>query len=339
MAPSTRPRPAGRRRVVRGVVRTVVLLLAAVGLVSLVLPTSPGVGRFDSTQARAAYLKAYAAAMATLPPPTRTHDVSTSFGTARAYEWVPDGVTAGDPRFDHPVILLPGITSGAPMWAENLLHFIQDRRVVVFDAVGDAGLSQQTVPITSMADQATWIAEAIDQVTSGSAHIVGHSFGGATAVAYARAHPDRIASLTLLEPAFILAYPPASTFFWTTVMILPVPQSWREYATMRIAGESGPIDYSDPVARMIDRAAAGYTSELPTPAPIDDAERAAMQMPIYVAIADEHSLAGGATAAERAETFPNARVKVWPDTTHSLPMQAAEPLAAELTVFWAEHDR
>jgi pimeloyl-ACP methyl ester carboxylesterase len=335
---STHERSARWRKVLRIVGRTVVVLLAALGLLWLVLPSSPGVGRFDSTQDRAAYVEAYNAAMATVPSPNRTLDVPTSYGTARAYEWNP-GLTAGDPRFDRPVILLPGISSGAPMWGENLPDFADDRRVIVFDAVGDAGLSQQTVPIRSMADQAGWVAEAIGHLAPGQAHIVGHSFGGATAIAYAQAHPNRVASLTLLEPAFALAYPPASTFFWATVMILPVPQSWREHATMRIAGEEGPIDYADPVARMIDRAAAGYTSELPTPTPLDDAERGALHMPVYVAIADSHSLAGGATAAERAETFPDARVKVWPDTTHSLPMQAAEPLAAELKVFWAEHDR
>lgn len=333
-------KPTARwRKVLRVVGRTIVGILAALGLLWLLLPSSPRVGRFGSTQDRAAYLEAYHAAMATLPPPTRTLDLPTSYGTARAYEWNPEGLTAGDPRFDRPVILLPGITSGAPMWSENLPDFADERRVIVFDAVGDAGLSQQTVPLKSMADQAGWVAEAIEQVAPGQAHIVGHSFGGATAMAYARTHPGRIASLTLLEPAFTLAYPPASTFLWATVMTLPVPSSWREYATAKIAGEEGPIDYTDPVARMIDKAAAGYTSELPTPTPLDEAELAALDVPTYVAIADRHSLAGGATAAERARTLPDVRVKVWPDTTHSLPMQAAKALAADLTVFWAEHDR
>ena len=53
-----------------------------------------------------------------------------------------------------PVMLIPGRSSGAPIWADNLVAFSSHHPVVVFDALGDAGLSVQAAPLTDMADQA-----------------------------------------------------------------------------------------------------------------------------------------------------------------------------------------
>ncbi|WP_425309024.1 alpha/beta fold hydrolase [Ammonicoccus fulvus] len=326
------------RRRLRRVGFVTLAALAALGLAGLVIPTSPGVGHFRTPGDRDAYVEAYLAALATLPAPTRTLDLTTRFGTVRAYEWSPPEIAATDPRFTIPVVFMPGRASGAPMWRENLPSLIGHRRLVIFDALGDAGLSAQTVLITSMADQAAWLEESVGQLAEGRVHVVGHSFGGATAMAYARAHPERIASLTLLEPAFTFAYPPASTFFWASVLGLPVPASWRDRATREIAGEDDPIDYSDPVARLIDRAAAGYSADLPVPTPLNAHQLADLRVPVYLALADHKSLAGGERAAERARGLPCATVQIWPNTTHSLPMQVVEPLAEELVTFWAAHD-
>ena len=59
-------------------------------------------------------------------------------------------------------------------------------------------------------------------------------------------------------------------------------------------------------------------------------------MPTYVAIADRDSLAGGGAAADQARRLPDGTVDVWPDTTHSLPMQAKDKLDAELAKPQAE---
>lgn len=133
----------------------------------------PGVGHFRSAAGRAAYVEAYERAMSALPPPTSTHDVPTAFGTVRAYEW-------STPELDDtvPVVLVPGRSSGVPMWSENLPAFLDHHRVLAFDALGDAGLSVQSVPLDTIDDQARWIADALTRLGAGDAHVVGHSFGG-----------------------------------------------------------------------------------------------------------------------------------------------------------------
>lgn len=69
-----------------------------------------------------------------------------------------------------------------------------------------------------------------------------------------------------------------------------------------------------------------------------DAELAQLTMPVYVAIASGDSLAGGAAASERAEQLPRGTVQTWPDTTHSLPMQAAGALEPVLLEFFAANE-
>ena len=58
-------------------------------------------------------------------------------------------------------------------------------------------------------------------------------------------------------------------------------------------------------------------------------------MPVYVGLGGKDSLAGGAAAADKAQThLPQATVKIWPTATHSLPMQVPDALGRELLEFW-----
>lgn len=60
--------------------------------------------------------------------------------------------------------------------------------------------------------------------------------------------------------------------------------------------------------------------------------------PVYVALADSSPITEGKASLPKAELIGDVTAKVWPNTTHSLPMQLAEPLTAELERFWATHD-
>ena len=137
-------------------------------------------------------------------PPSVTADIDTDFGAVRVYEW-----HTPETKDSMPVVLIPGRSSGAPMWADNLAAFSSRHRVMAFDALGDAGLSVQAAPLADMADQAAWIHQVLARQAPRGAHIVGHSFGGATAAAYADHYPTEVRSLTLLEPVFTFSYPSA----------------------------------------------------------------------------------------------------------------------------------
>lgn len=318
----------------RGWLRRVAIIACVLGAILVVgglLQRDGEVGKFRTAEGYAAYKREYDAALADMPAPKRVLDVPTDFGTVRAYEW-------STPETEHsvPVVLIPGRASGAPMWSENLAGFARQHRVIAFDAIGDAGLSTQRVPLTDTAQQAHWVHQTLKELAPEGAHIVGHSFGGATAATYAHHYPGEVKTLTLLEPAFVFGYPPASVLWWSAITQLPgLPQSAREYALGKISGS----EYSaeTPVARMIDVGSKEYSAALPTPHPLTNQEAAELRMPVYVAIAGGFSLAGGSGGADTAkELIPHAQVKVWPDTTHSLPMEVADPLADELAEFWGQ---
>jgi pimeloyl-ACP methyl ester carboxylesterase len=314
----------------------VVVVLAAVTVLRLVSPGAPQAGAWRSVQGREEYVDAYERVLQQLPEPAVTSDVRTRYGTVRAYQWS-GGAGAGVP----PVVLLPGRTSGAPMWRDNLPGLAGPHRIIALDPLGDAGMSEQSVPMTGMPDQAAWLDDVLDEIAPETAvHLVGHSFGGATAAAYALEHPDRVASLTLLEPVFTLAGPPLSIYLWSTIILLPTPQSWRDEALRRLGGvddepPAGRQEAEDPLVRMIDVGAREYSARLPRPQVLDAGRLAALTMPVYVGLGGKHSLAGGQAAADAARAhLPQATVEVWPGTSHSLPMQVPDALGRDLLAFW-----
>ncbi|MET7280116.1 alpha/beta fold hydrolase [Kribbella sp. NPDC005582] len=317
-----------------------VVLLACVatfstgGLVTLLAVSGPGVGHFRTLAGHNAYVTAYQAAMATLPKPTQVRDLTTSFGTVRAYAWI-----NSRPVDDVPVVLLPGRSSGVPMWGTNLPDFAGHRTVYAFDAIGDSGMSTQTIPMREIGDSAQWVEEVLAGLDLHQVHLVGHSQGGGLAAAVAVRYPGRIASLTLLEPILTLGMVPVWALGWTAVASVPgLPKSWRAHALNKIGGiQDDAVDPNDPIARMIAAGSEHFdSSSLPNPHPLTDDQLRGLRMPVYVALAPHHSLAGG-DAAKKAQLIPNVQVKVWPNTTHSLPMQAGAALNVELENFWANH--
>ena len=313
-----------RRRRGRRVVRVLVVVLAVVGVWSIgsAVLGPPGVGHFRSAAGRTAYVQAYDQAMALLPGPTAQYDIHTDFGVVRAYEWSTDETARTTP-----VVLLPGRSSGVPMWSVNLAGFAAGHRVIAFDALGDAGMSVQSSPLTSMADQAEWIDQVLRVLAPDGVHLVGHSFGGATAVAYACLHPERVRSLALLEPVFTFGYPPARFMAWAMVASLPlIPEGVRERALGRIGGADGEAESQDPMAVMIRTGTRHYSADLPTPSPLSEDEASTMTMPVYVAIAEHESLAGGERAAPRAqELLPRATVKIGPTPPTHCPCRSPRP--------------
>ena len=313
----------------------VVLALAGAVSIGRTVTGSADVGHFKTVQGREEYVGYYQQAMAAMPTPSSVQDVPTDFGTVRVYIW--DAENRAADLDSSPVVLLPGRSSGVPMWSANVPLLTRSRQVIAFDALGDAGLSVQSAPLTSMEDQASWIDQVVSAVAPRGAHLVGPSFSGATATAYARLHPQRVRSLTLLEPVFTFAYPPVGKLGWVMVASLPgLPESLREKALGRIGGEN--FAGSDPLALMIKAGSEHFEADLPTPSPLTKEEASALTMPVYVAIAGKGSLvAGGGKAVERAEKLlPGARVQTWKYATHSLPMQEAEPLAQVLEPFWRQ---
>ena len=308
-------------------------IIAAAVVVCIVLyfvmTDSSPIGYWRSAEGKESYQEAYANAMDMLPVPTQTHDIPTSYGTVRVYEWANE-----QHRSETPAIFLPGRSSGVPMWAENLPAIAATRPVYALDALGDTGLSTQTVPLKNGADQAAWIEDVLSVLHLESVHLIGHSFGGWGAANYASHYPDRIATLTLLEPVVTFQGLSLSVYLKTIPLALPfLPESWRESALQDIGGGT-PVDLNDPLARMIALGFEHYAAKLPSPAQISPEQLRRWDFPVFVAMAGQSAMHDGAKAvAVASENVHRVQAKLWPDATHSLPFDVAPELNEEMIEF------
>lgn len=225
------------------------------------------------------------------------------------------------------------------MWSENLVSWIGQRTVYAFDPMGDAGLSIQRLPLTRFEDQAEWISRAVAALGVDRAHVIGHSFGGANAAVFALRHPEQVASLTLVEPVMVIESLPASMYVWATAVLLPLPPGVKDRALAQIGGVSvADVRERTPMSVMIDAAARGYVTQLPHPRRLTDGEWRSLSMPLRIDLGGRQSVAGGQRAAERVRNLrPEATVIVWPDATHSLPMQERDALGPALLKLWRGH--
>ena len=99
-----------------------------------------------------------------------------------------------------PVVLLHSSGSSAAQWRALVERLSCNFRVLAPDlyGYGATGAWPMRAPF-SLEDEARIVHELLE-CCGGSAHLVGHSYGGAVALHVAREHPDRARSLAVIEP-------------------------------------------------------------------------------------------------------------------------------------------
>lgn len=117
------------------------------------------------------------------------------------------------------MLLLSGLGMGIASWdpvTDRLLR--AGHRVMRLDARGHGG---SDAPATGyrLHDLATDAVSVLDALDVARVHVAGHSLGGTVATQLALAHPERVASLTLLG-ALVAGQPPPPAFLaWATQII------------------------------------------------------------------------------------------------------------------------
>jgi len=99
-----------------------------------------------------------------------------------------------------PVLFLHGFGGDLDNWLFNLDAVGEAAPVIALDLPGH-GQSQPKLPGTSLAALAGFVVEFLDQLDVERVHLVGHSMGGAIAAQIAKRHPDRAASVALVNSA------------------------------------------------------------------------------------------------------------------------------------------
>ena len=308
--------------------------LALVGLVAgLALRNTSPVGHFTSAAAHDRFMAAYHRAMRELPAPDAVLDVRTGYGVVRFYRF--DGGVPGRT----PLVLLPGRAAASPMWADNLPSLRAERTVYTMDLLGEPGASVQTRPIENDDDQARWLHEALAGLPEQRLHLLGMSLGGWTATNVVARQPERIASLTLLDPAATFAPLATEAVIRSIPASVPwFPRSWRDSFNSWTAG-GAPVE-DVPVADVIEAGMQTYRTTVPsTITPFPDDLLAGIRTPVLAIMAGRSVMHDSAAAAEHARRLlPTGTVMLYPEATHAISGEFPDRIAADVDAFLSRVD-
>ncbi|PWU23281.1 MAG: acetoin dehydrogenase dihydrolipoyllysine-residue acetyltransferase subunit [Candidatus Rokuibacteriota bacterium] len=98
------------------------------------------------------------------------------------------------------VLLVHGFGGDLDNWLFNIDALAERHTVVALDLPGH-GQSDRTLPGRTLAELARFVTRFLDVVEIPSAHVVGHSLGGAIAAQMALDHPDQVDSVALIGSA------------------------------------------------------------------------------------------------------------------------------------------
>lgn len=99
-----------------------------------------------------------------------------------------------------PAVLVHSMAGNTAQWSAQLGHLRRKRRTVALDLRGHGRSDPPKNGDYSLSGMAADIGAVVEQLNLGKIVLVGHSMGGGVALAYAGAHPDRVAGLLLLDP-------------------------------------------------------------------------------------------------------------------------------------------
>jgi pimeloyl-ACP methyl ester carboxylesterase len=258
-------------------------------------------GSWASEAAREKFMAAYERAFALWPQPREEFDIETATATTRvhAYRPHPDGP---------PVVLLSAFNAAS--WYPHVAALAKVGPVYGIDMPGDANPSVARAPMTPPASCAAWLDELLGQLSDRPAHLVGYSYGGWIAMNQAIRAPDRVASITLLDPAGLTKLD-ARFWFWLSVSglatLTPMPIRRRLARWLDLSGLLEPE-----LMTLMWAGTRGYHAEPKFPGVLTDDELRAIDVPALLITGARSAMLTPAEARARGSVMPHAEVAVVP---------------------------
>lgn len=269
---------------------------------------------FANGSAREKYFAAYDRLLGEVwPVPVDAMDVETRAGSVRVHRAGPAGVD--------PVVLVAGSGGNALSWYRYIEPLARKRPVLAVDPLGEPGRSVQTRPLASGAEVGGWLTDVLAAVGAESAHVVGSSYGGWTALEQ-QFGGGRVAALTLVDP---VGFAPVTGRFYRWVILggsaALLPRALRH----RAAGVVRNGALREDVLMELMLAGRSFRRRLPVPSAYTDEQVRKLSVPVQVLLGARSALHDArAVAARLAEIAPSWRVEIVPDTGHALPAEAPE---------------
>ncbi|WP_445529065.1 alpha/beta fold hydrolase [Streptomyces cyslabdanicus] len=287
------------------------------------------VGRYVSDAWRDRYLAACDAVYALGAPAHAETDVETSFGTTHVYRYGPTDPAA---QSRTPVVLVHGAGSCSAMWYPNTPALSAARPVYAIDTPGDPGRSVQSAPIHQPERAAQWLDETLAALGLERAHLVGSSYGGWLALNQAQRRPDRLASVSLLDPGG-LERVGLRFFVWIFASLFATfaPKALRPRLA---AWLEQPVLVVPELRAMIRLGVRAYRIRRPAPLPLTEDELSTLHTPLYLALGKRSLLVHPHRQVERVpRLIPGARAEIISDTGHGPQIDHADEINRRMLSF------
>ena len=236
-----------------------------------------------------------------------------SVGTSLAH---PEEVSPLSPNWS--VICIGAVAPAVWTYArlQRLLH--DEARLVLKDLVGyaeplatDYGLHSEVEAITCTADTAGFR----------SFHLVGYSAGGGVALAFALAYPERVSSLTLIEPAWIgnHAWDAVEDAYLSTVdRAMQLPVSQRGHALLAAMSPPGTDPSTIPTPDWLMERSARFEPIWRSfrEATLDIESLQSFPAPVYLPVGGKSHPRFTLAARWLASLFSHSWVDIYQDQTH-----------------------
>ncbi|WP_054813490.1 alpha/beta fold hydrolase [Nocardia arizonensis] len=178
---------------------------------------------------------------------------SITAGQMRAHEVSAAVLQSGDPSATEAVVFLHGSPGSAEDWREFLWRTGEFARAVAFDMPGFGSARTFTgFDHRVEGDYRTYLSRTMDGLGIDRVHLVGHDFGVPWGLAWAAAHPDRLAFLTMINAGAMHEYRwHVYARIWQTPILGELTQRltnrWGMRWLLRRANPRLPLDYIDSV--------------------------------------------------------------------------------------------
>jgi pimeloyl-ACP methyl ester carboxylesterase len=295
-----------------------------------------GVGGFKTEQQRVEYELVYDRILERdWPVPHQELDLQTSFGPTR--------IRRSGQGARTPLVMIHPTTGSSLGWYPIIEHLCADRVVYTPDTIGTCGRSLQVAAVTSAQDLITWLDEVMDTLDLDRLHLLGYSEGGWIADSHAAlsAHRERLASVTLIEPAGAISRIPTRLLITMIGRAIIAMMSRDRTAALARFNRwlNGDVDLTPAQVELLQVSMGTYRQRLPRPGRLADEELRRITAPTLLMMAQETKLYDPIEVAERARrAIPDVTIDITPRAGHGLLFQYPTELTARINDFLLAHD-
>jgi pimeloyl-ACP methyl ester carboxylesterase len=289
---------------------------------------------FRTPEGKQAYQEAYRQTLSHWPVPFTRTWVETDWGKNHV-------IKAGDEN-NEPLLLLPGMTVSASMWACNIEALSARYHVMALDTMGDFGCNEPTSVPKTRADYVAWFGQVMDALGLQHTRAMGMSFGGWVLMCFAQEHPERINSLACVAPAAsFLSLSLSFIMRGVPLIVYPTFKGVDKYIRWAaVPNDDDPL-YNATMDAMIDQLYLGWkhclTRPKVYPSRFKDDELRRLDVPFPLLLGEQEKIYDPHKACERANALlPQGQSIVIPNGSHDLALRQWQRVNEEVLRFFDE---